>query len=123
MPKNSFYKTKTQFSRSFSLSIQSTEEALRVSSAQHSNASQEANVATESLTKTVSTLSDQRDQLLDQLGKVTRDYERQCKDMENLTMVLEGFQREKDNHLKLAKKDFEERFVHFLFFLRHIFPT
>ena len=88
---------------------QSTEEALRVSSAQHTNASQDASFAKESLTKTVDQLSEQRDQLLSQLGKVTRDYQGQCRDMENLTMVLEGFQREKDNHLKLAKKDYEER--------------
>ena len=66
-------------------------------------------MATESLTRTVDTLSGQRDQLLIQVGQVTKNYQDQSRDIENLTMVLEGFQREKDNHIKLAKKDYQER--------------
>jgi hypothetical protein len=54
-------------------------------------------------------LQDQRDHLLDKLGKVMQEQKSQETALENLTMVLEGFQREKDNDLKLAEKDFMER--------------
>ena len=54
-------------------------------------------------------LSEQRDQLLSKLGRVTSEYQSQSTALDNLTMVLEGFQQERDNDLKIAERDFEER--------------
>ncbi len=89
--------------------LQITEEALRVSSTQHSTASQEATAHKETLQRKVQQLSEQRDQLLDKLTKVTNDYQSQTTALDNLTMVLEGFQRTQENGLKLAEKDYRER--------------
>ena len=64
-----------------------------------------------SLKRQVQQLSEQRDQLLDKLGKVIQEHASQEVALDNLTMVLEGFQREKDNDLKLAQKDYKERWA------------
>ena len=48
-------------------------------------------------------------QLLDKLKKVTNEHQAQSTALENLTMVLEGFQRTQQNGLKLAEKDFREK--------------
>lgn len=63
----------------------------------------------ESLQRQVSQLSEQRDQLLHKLGKVTQEFQSQSTALDNLTMVLEGFQEEKENNLILAEKDYHER--------------
>ncbi len=63
----------------------------------------------ESLTTQVDQLQDQRDQLLKKLGRVSQEHQAQLAAVDNLTMVLEGFQREKENDLKLAQKDFNDR--------------
>eukprot|EP00095_Tigriopus_kingsejongensis_P008681 maker-scaffold72_size415059-snap-gene-3.21 protein:Tk08681 transcript:maker-scaffold72_size415059-snap-gene-3.21-mRNA-1 annotation:"thyroid receptor-interacting protein 11" len=89
--------------------LQVTEEALRVSSAQHSTSNQESSLQVESLQRQVNQLSEQRDQLLHKLGKVTQEFQSQSTALDNLTMVLEGFQEEKENNLKLAEKDYRER--------------
>lgn len=89
--------------------LASTEESLRVATAAQSNASQEATVKAESLRREVASLSEQRDSLLDKLSRVTADYQSQAVSLDNLTMALEGFQREKDNLLKLAERDYKER--------------
>lgn len=89
--------------------LQDTEENLRLSSAHYSSASQESHLQLGSLQRQVQQLSEQRDHLLERLTKVTNEHKSQSIALENLTMVLEGFQREKDNDLKLAKKDYEQR--------------
>ena len=86
-----------------------TEEALRVSSTQHSTASQEATAQRDVLQRTVQQLAEQRDQLLDKLKRVTNEYQSQTTALDNLTMVLEGFQRTQQNGLKLAEKDYREK--------------
>ena len=48
-------------------------------------------------------------QLLDKLKKVTGEYQSQTTALDNLTMVLEGFQRTQQNGLKLAEKDYREK--------------
>ncbi|TRY78139.1 hypothetical protein TCAL_06788 [Tigriopus californicus] len=85
------------------------EEAFRVSNAQQSSSNQESSLQVESLQRQVSQLSEQRDQLLHKLGKVTQEFQSQSTALDNLTMVLEGFQEEKENNLKLAEKDYHER--------------
>ena len=43
------------------------------------------------------------------LARITADYESQSGALNNLTMVLEDFQRQRDNDIKLVEKDFLER--------------
>ena len=80
-----------------------------MSTVQHSTSSQEASSQLESLLTRVEQLQDQRDQLLKKLGRVSQEHQAQLSATENLTMALEGFQRERDNELKLAARDFEAR--------------
>ena len=89
--------------------LQVTEEALRVSSTQHSTASQEATSQKDALQRTVKQQSEQISQLLDKLHKITNEYQSQTTALDNLTMVLEGFQRTQQNGLKLAEKDYKEK--------------
>lgn len=78
-----------------------------MSSLQHTASSQEATQQVGTLEQQVKQLQEQRDQLLNKLSKVIQESKNQESALENLTMVLEGFQREKENDLKLAEKDFK----------------
>jgi len=89
--------------------LQSTEEALHVSSVQHSTTSQESQAKLEHLQTEVVQLRDQRDQLLRKLARVTQEHQSQSAAVDNLTLALEGFRREKENDLKLAQRDLNDR--------------
>ena len=82
---------------------------MHVTTVQHSTSSQEATSQLESLRTQVDQLQDQRDQLLKKLGRVSQEHQSQLMAVENLTMALEGFQRERENDQKLARKELEER--------------
>ena len=89
--------------------MQETEETLHASSVQHSTTSQESALQLESLQLQVEQLQDQRDQLLKKLGRVSQEHQSQLAAVENLTMALEGFQRERENDARLAERDFAAR--------------
>ena len=54
-------------------------------------------------------LSRERDQLAEKNAIISHEYTLQAKAMNNLNSALEGFQSQKDNELKWAEKDFEEK--------------
>ena len=86
-----------------------TEEALRVAGAQQNTANKTATANVQGLQSRVSELTQQRDRLADKLNKINQEYTAQTRALDNLSMALEGFQREKDNELVLAEKDYQEK--------------
>ena len=89
--------------------IQVTEEALRLASTQQSNTTKVATIHLQKLEAQVTDLSRERDQLAEKNARISHEYTLQAKAMNNLNSALEGFQSQKDNELKWAEKDFEEK--------------
>ena len=86
-----------------------TEEALRLASTQQSNTTKVATIHLQKLEAQVTDLSRERDQLAEKNARISHEYTLQAKAMNNLNSALEGFQSQKDNELKWAEKDFEEK--------------
>ena len=93
------------------MSLQVTEEALRLASTQQSNTTKVATVHLQKLEAQVTELTRARDQLTEKMGRISHEYTLQSNAMANLNGALEGFQSQKDNEMKWAEKDFSDRYV------------
>uniref|UniRef100_A0A0K2UXT6 Putative LOC100881350 [Megachile rotundata] n=1 Tax=Lepeophtheirus salmonis TaxID=72036 RepID=A0A0K2UXT6_LEPSM len=87
----------------------STEEALRISSAKHSTAIQEANQLGGSLESQVVHLRDERDEVLKKFKKLNKDYKEQTKAVENLQIALDGFRREQENEIRFSQQYLQDK--------------
>ena len=57
----------------------------------------------------VTDLTRERDQLTEKMARISHEYTHQSKAMSNLNQALESFQAQKDNEMKWAEKDFNDR--------------
>ena len=61
----------------------------------------------------VTDLTRERDQLAEKNARISQEYTLQSKAMGNLNSALEGFQNQKENEMKWAEKDFDDRYENF----------
>ena len=64
----------------------------------------------------VTDLTRERDQLAEKNARISHEYTLQSKAMGNLNSALEGFQNQKENEMKWAEKDFDDRYLCILYF-------
>ena len=64
-------------------------------------------------------LTRERDQLAEKNARISHEYTLQSKAMGNLNSALEGFQNQKENEMKWAEKDFDDRYACNLLILRN----
>ena len=93
----------------FTLLFQVTEEALQMASAQQSNTTKVATVHLQKLETQVTELTRERDQLAEKMERISHEYRLQSNAMGNLNGALESFQGQKENEMRWAEKDFEEK--------------
>ena len=68
-----------------------------------------ATVHLHKLESQVTDLSRERDQLIEKAGRISHEYTLQSNAMANLNAALESLQSQKDNEMKWADKDNQER--------------
>merc|ERR1739838_351200 len=91
--------------------LQVTEEALQMASAQQSNTTKVATVHLQKLETQVTELTRERDQLAEKMERISHEYRLQSNAMGNLNGALESFQGQKENEMRWAEKDFEEKLL------------
>ena len=91
--------------------LQVTEEALQHSSSQQSNTTKVATVHLQKLEGQVTELTRERDQLIEKMGRISHEYTLQSNAMSNLNAALESLQSQKDNEMKWADKDNQDRYL------------
>ena len=82
-----------------------------MASAQQSNTTKVATVHLQKLESQVTELTRERDQLAEKMDRISHEYTLQSNAMGNLNGALESFQGQKENEMRWAEKDFEEKYV------------
>ena len=80
-----------------------------MASTQQSNNSKYATVHLQKLENQNLELTRERDQLSDKLERISHEYTLQSNAMANLNNALESFQSQKENDIRWAEKDFDEK--------------
>ena len=82
-----------------------------MASAQQSNTTKVATVHLQKLESQVTELTRERDQLAEKMDRISHEYTLQSNAMGNLNGALESFQGQKENEMRWAEKDFEEKYA------------
>ena len=82
-----------------------------MASTQQTNTTKVATIHLQKLETQVTDLTRERDQLAEKNARISHEYTLQSKAMGNLNSALEGFQNQKENEMKWAEKDFDDRYL------------